>query len=70
MTDADLVAGRADVKRIEGAARAQMDASAADRAERDAAHAVLRQAVALRRVLDEWIVGRACRAPQEQALAR
>jgi len=69
MTDAELVACRVDAKRIEAVARAQMDASAGP--ERDAAQAVVRQAVALRRVLDEWIVGRAIRAPQQQAaLAR
>ena len=62
MTDEALAARTVAVNAIELAARASLAASGDDLVERDAAQAVLRQAVALRRVLEQWIVTRATRA--------
>jgi len=67
MTDQELATRTVEVNQVELAARAQLAASSGDPVERDCAHATLRQAVALRRVLEQWIVTRATRAPREHA---
>jgi len=67
MTDQELAIRTVEVNRVELAARAQM--TTRDPIERDCAQATLRQAVALRRVLEQWIVTRATRAPREHVEA-
>lgn len=70
MTDAALAAATVAVTQIEVDARSHMEASAADAVERDAAIGVMRQAGALRRAQENWIVTRAIRAQQDAARAR
>lgn len=67
MTDAALAAATVAVTQIEVDARAHMEASGTDAVERDAAIGVMRQAGALRRAQENWIVRRAIRAQQRQA---
>lgn len=62
MTDRELAHATVEANAIEQLARAQM--GALDRIEREAAQAVMRQAVALRRALESWIVQRAMSAQQ------
>jgi hypothetical protein len=62
MTDRELAHATVEANAIEQLARAQM--SAMDRLEREAAQAAMRQAVALRRALESWIVQRAMSAQQ------
>lgn len=60
MTDRDLAVATLDANRIERQARATL--TAGDAADRAAAQATVRQAVALRRALESWIVSRAMAA--------
>jgi hypothetical protein len=62
MTDRELAHATVQANAIEQLARAQM--GALDRLEREAAQAAMRQAVALRRALESWIVQRAMSAQQ------
>jgi hypothetical protein len=62
MTDRELAHATAQANAIEQLARAQM--GALERTEREAAQAAMRQAVALRRALESWIVQRAMAAQQ------
>lgn len=66
MTDAALATHAVAANEIEMEARAALDGQAE---ERPSAEAVLRQAVALRKVLESWIVKRAVKAHREQQAA-
>ncbi len=69
MTDTELAMRTVEVNQVELAARATL-ADDVDPAERHAAQAVLRHAVALRRTLEQWIVQRAIRAERLHAMTR
>jgi len=62
VTDAALAAHTETARAVQVAAFACLDSVAAE--EREAAQAVYRQAVALRRALEQWIVMRALQAPR------
>lgn len=62
MTDRELATYTVEVNHVELLARASVDTGADSLAERDVALATVRQAVALRRALESWIVQRATRA--------
>lgn len=66
MTDEQLAAACVEAGAIEVAARAAWDAiaQAEDASEYQAAMGVVRQAGALRRALEVWIVARATKAPR------
>lgn len=69
MTDAELGAAVGAVKALEVTARA-VYAGTTDDQERVAAQAAMRQAGALRRALENWIVDRAVRAQVADAAGR
>jgi hypothetical protein len=62
MTDAALAAATVAVTGIEVEARAYVETAAADTREHEVAVATMRQAGALRRSLENWIVTRALQA--------
>lgn len=64
MTDAALAAATVEATRVEVEARAYVETHAADTREHDRAVVAMRQAGALRRALENWIVTRALQAPQ------
>ncbi|HXD16402.1 MAG TPA: hypothetical protein VN654_05240 [Vicinamibacterales bacterium] len=64
MTDAALAAATLAVTRIEVDARAYAETRAADDRQHDLAVVTMRQAGALRRALENWIVTRALQAQQ------
>lgn len=65
MTDGELAVDAMLANEIELSARAHMQASGGR--EREAAQSILRQAVALRKALEQLIVSRAIQAQREQA---
>lgn len=63
MTDREIATARTQTAETERLARARLGALALDDlAERDAALVVIRQAVALEKVLERWMSARAMRA--------
>lgn len=64
MTDAALAAATVAATHVEVEARAYVETHAADTRQHDVAVATMRQAGALRRSLENWIVTRALQAQQ------
>lgn len=62
MNDRAMAAALTQVQGIERQARTHFAASGADLAERDHAEVTIRQAVALKKMLERWITARQCRA--------
>jgi hypothetical protein len=68
VTDAALAQAVEQAAYLEALARAALEMSVDDLPEHDAALVVVRQAVAVRRALETWIVDRAVRASRRSAV--